>query len=49
MCEREREIEREKREDRQNEEGETVTILIADSCEILADCDLHGSQNSWEV
>ena len=49
VCEREREIEREKREDGQNEEGETVTILIADSCEILADCDLHGSQNSWEV
>ena len=40
---------REKREDGQNEEGETVTILIADNCEILVDCDLRGSQNSWEV
>lgn len=41
---------REKREDGQNEEGETVTILIADNCEILVpDCDLRGGQNSWEV
>ena len=27
----------------------TVTILIAENSEILVDCDLHDSQNSWEV